>query len=152
MMDDTRDRFEDRLKRLASTGVKQFPAILLGSLCIVLSVALLRKPGFTAGILGSFIGTSGIQILLWAYGIRLELLGNTSTSAQLTAETRMGHILPRSPQMIFQSEIDRLNRAIELAELQVRLDELMLKKAELEMKLEGNLAQVPDAPRPEDDD
>jgi hypothetical protein len=107
---------------------------LVGSLCVYLSFLLLhlKTHGTLTGILGAFIGVSGIQILLSVFGIRTEILGSNSepSTSKIAIRETASRYYDRFAErrdaeyLRLRQKLNELNSEIEIEELKQKVDEL----------------------------
>jgi multisubunit Na+/H+ antiporter MnhC subunit len=88
------------MHRSANTG------LVIGISFLYISVLLLRNPNVITGIIGSCLGVSGVQITLWALGIRMELF-NTAIATDQDREVRHAD----NRRIDLEREIDYLKQA-----------------------------------------
>ena len=133
----------------------RFAVACFGLLSLAIGVRFLQHPfgAFAGGIVGSFLVLTGVQILLWLLGIRIELFGTTSdmdpsSSDESVLGARHAHSrhLRLGPDMTdHEAARERFQGDVEMAELETRrvrlryefeLAELGTQKARLQFEVE----------------
>ena len=77
-----------------STFYERFhiPALLFGVSLILMGLGLQHYGGFGFDLIVGFLWASGVQILLWSLGVRVELLGNAPAIIETSRRKRTSRL------------------------------------------------------------
>lgn len=68
------------------------PAVLFGVSLILMGLGLQYYSGFGFDLLVGFLWATGVQILLWCIGVRVELLGNAPAVIETSRRKRSARL------------------------------------------------------------